>query len=191
MLLLLSSDDEVIFLEEEETDDAGLTNDFLAISSSVTSDAMDVLKFRPTGDTGTDFLVSEVLARTEGLVRDEDIELRLSSGRDLLAGSVTVERLPFFLTVEFAVFFLLPSDVNDFSINPPVLFPLVTETEFVEPLEELVKPDFFEPSVESETLLSSTRFLTGAAAVEPFDPTATLDFPVSATLLTASDDELT
>lgn len=190
MLLLLSNDEEGAFLDEEDTDDAGLTNGFLAVSSSDTSDAMEVLKLRPTGEAGNDFLVSKMPARVDGLLRDEEMELRLSSGRDLLTGSVPVEELLFFLIVEL-ILFLLPSDVNGFSGNPPVRFPLIPETELVEPPEEQVKPDFFAPNVESETLLDSTRFLRGVAAVEPFSPTAALGFPVSATFFTPSDNELT
>lgn len=185
VLQLLSNEGEETFLEEEDASDAVFTDDFIETSSPDTLDAMDFLKLWTTGDAGTDFLVPEMQARAEGLVGDEGTDPRLSSGRDLLADSA---KPPFFLAVGLIQFFVLPPDINGFSSNSPLLFPRAIDIEVVEPLQELVKPDFFATNVESETLLGPTRFLIGALAGELFDPTATLDSPIPVNTCMPSDE---
>ncbi|KAK9267422.1 hypothetical protein L1049_009848 [Liquidambar formosana] len=75
------------------------------------------------------------------------------------------EGLVFFTAVELTLFCRLVTETADcFSGKPPVLFLLVTETEF-ELREDPVKVDFATLELESELLFGSILFLTVAAAL--------------------------
>lgn len=152
LLPLLPNEVEVTILEEEEeeADDAGFIEDFLAVSCLATSDPVDVFRLRPTGDTGTDFLVSDTLARVEALVIGEGNEL-LTSGRDRLTG-VEPKGVVFFPATE-------PILLCRFSGKPPVLFRLAAGTTF-ELFSDALTVGFITFEAESRPALESNLFLT-------------------------------
>lgn len=181
LLPLLPNIVEETLLEEEEevADDAGLTKGFLTISRLPTSDAVDVFRLRPTGDTGTDFLVSETLALVEVLVTGEGTELLLASGRDRLTVSEP----------EVAVFFPAtePALLCRLSGKPPVLFRLAAGTPF-ELFNDALTVGFITDEVESKPALDSNLFLTGTVAAETFKADATLGFTAFETFFPLSDE---
>lgn len=176
LLPLLSNDIEDTLLEEEATDNAGLVEAFLRVSV-LASDPVDLLKLRPTGDIGTDFLVWETLARVlVGLVTTEGNELLLISGSDRLTGSGSTV-LGFFPTAESAVIVCLVVEAGDFSGNPPVLFLLVTGTEFVV-FKEALTVGLVRFELRADPLLGSVFFLIlELGATETFNVAATPGFP--------------
>jgi hypothetical protein len=192
-LALLSNVEELNLLaeDEEETDNAGLRDGFLTGSCLGTSGRVDLLKLRltVTGDTGVDFLVSEMLGLDKDFVVAEGNEL-LSSGRDFLTGSETggLETLFPPTTLLPTLFCLFVLDTDDFSDNPPVLFLLITGTGF-EVREEALRVDFIKLEIESEPFWSSI-FLR----VEPVDDAAIfaadaiVGFIVLGTFFTLSDE---
>lgn len=185
LLAVLSSDEELIFFKDEEADDDGFTVDFLRVFCILVPDAVDVLKLRPTGDTGTDFLVSERFARGVSFVADEDSELPLSSGRDRLTDSVANRVEGFLPAIELVLFCCLAVEADDFSDKPPVLFLLVTATE-LDDLNEEDTVDLAKPELNSDPFLVSLLFLVELAGAETFGFAASLDFPGLATLVTLS-----
>lgn len=176
LLAVLSSDEEVIFFEEEEADNAGFTVGFLTVFCILVSDAVDVLKLRPTLETGTDFLVSERFARVVGFVATEGSELLLISGRDRPTDSVAKVVLDFLPAIAQKLFCCLALEADDFSGKPPVLFLLVTATEFdVRNEEDIV--DLAKPAVNSDPFLVSLLFLVKLAGIDTFDSAVSIDFP--------------
>lgn len=181
---LLSKEEEATLLEEEEeVDNAGLTEGLLAVSCFVTSDPVDVLKLRSTGNTVVDFLVSGALTLFEGLVTTEGNELLLSSGRDRLASSVV-----FFPATVVALFCRLVAETTDgFSGTSPVLFRLITGTEFTV-RDAPATVDFFTFELESKALLGSTLFLIEPLATDTFDVTAAPGFTVFITFFSPANE---
>lgn len=173
---LLSNEEEVTLLEEEEeeeVDNAGFKEGLLTFSSLVTSDPVEVLKLRSNGNAVVDFLVSGALTLFEGLVTTEGNELLLSSGRERLAGSVV-----FFSAMVAALFCLLVADTTDgFSDTPPVLFRLVTGTEFTV-RDAPATVDFLTLELESTALLGSTFFLIVPLDADTFDVPAAPGFTI-------------
>lgn len=185
MLPPLSNDMEDTLLEEGVTDNTGLVEAFLRLSI-LASDPVDLLKLRPTGDTGTDFLVSETLARVlVGLVTNEGNELLLMSGSDRLTGCDSKVEV-FFPTAEPAVVVCLVVEADDFSGNPPVLFLLVKGTEFVV-FKEALTVGLVRFELRADPVLGSVFLLIlELVATETFDMAATLGFPTLVTFFALS-----
>lgn len=187
VLLPLLSNDEVTFFEEEEIEDADLTEDLLVVSCFVTSDSVDVLKLRVTGETGPDFLVSETPALGEVFVATEGNELLLISGRERLNGS-EANVVVFLVATEPTLPGRLVTETDGFSGKPPVLFLLIgTEFELrAEP--DPVTVDLTTPELESELIFGSTFFRIDPVSPTTFEAAPTLGFTVRETLFALSDE---
>lgn len=174
LLAVLSSEEEVSFFKEEEAENAGFTADFLTDLCILVSDAVEVFKLLPTGDTGTDFLVSERFARDVVFVATEGSGLLLSSGRERLTDSAAEGVDGFLPAIVIALFCCLALEADNFSGTPPVLFLLDTATEFdVRNEEDTV--DLAKRALNSDPFLESLFFLVELA--DTFESAASLDFP--------------
>lgn len=120
-----------------------------------------------------------------GLVTTEGNELLLSSGSDRLTGSGGVG-VVFFPAVEptLGVWFVVEAD--DFSGSPPVLFRLVTGTEF-EAFKEALKVGLVRFELGTDPFLGSIFLLIlETVATETLDVGPTLGFPTLVALFAPS-----
>lgn len=117
-------------LRDEESVGVDFTADFLVESCFPASELGNFLEVLPTGEMGTNFLISEMLGLAEGLVTTEGSELLRTSGSDRLNGSKEVAEVVFLPATELTlVCRLLVSESGCLSGKPPVLFLLVIGTE--------------------------------------------------------------
>lgn len=129
LLPVLSNDIEETLRDEESVGD-DFTAEFFVESCFPASELGNVLEVLPTGEMGTDFLVSEMFGLVEGLLATEERELLRTSGSDRLNGSEEVAEVVFLPVTELTVFCcLLVTETGCFSGKPPVLFLLVIGTE--------------------------------------------------------------
>lgn len=180
LLPVLSSDVEATFLVDETEGGDGLTGVFFRYSCLLASEVDELLGLLVTVDTGTDFLISEMLALLVAPVPTEGNELLRISGRDLLTVSETEELVFLPATEETPPSCRFVSDdIGCFSAKPPVLFLLTTgrEPELLEALLTvgLVKVDLIavvelatEPFLISVFLFAIPVPAMPFGSVEPF-----------------------
>lgn len=189
LLPVLSSDVEETLLVDKTEGGDGLMGVFL--SCLLASEDGEVLEVLATGDTGIDFLISEMLVLFMGVVPVEGNELLRISGRDLLTDS---EELVFLAATGVTPLSCrLVSDIGCFSGTPPVLFLLITGTE-PELREALAIVDFVNvdriPAELAIEPLWTSVFLFGIpVAVVPFGSVEPFGLAFFGALLTLSVDD--
>lgn len=192
LLPVLSRDVEgTLFIDDTDVGD-GLVELLFEESCLLASEDDEVLVALATGDTGTEFLTSEMPDLVAVLVLAGGNELLRISGRDLLTGSKAEEPdlLPAtVLTLESCPFV---SEVGCFSCNPPVLFLLITgiEPELREALltVDFVKVDLVPVKLQDKPLLTSAFFFTIPVEALPFGIIEPFGFTPFGTFLTLSEE---